>query len=167
MRAVEVRGWDPIQKQEFLATVKVHAEVQSGEDLENFARGILITDENVESLVSDESSVEVRYSLPVRFLGFLETSIPARITVMDADGDGAADSRVKVRFPWYRVLFSIPEEVSASSLESELSAKLGAELVFSEDIGFSPSRAAQLYQSIAVALKVKHDVAMNSIRNIK
>ena len=84
--AVEVRGWDPKQKQEFLATVKAHAQVRSEQDLENFATGILLKDENVEEISSDEDSVEVRYRVPAKFLGLFETSIPVIVVAEKAQG---------------------------------------------------------------------------------
>src|SRR3989344_2171914 len=61
VQAVEIRGWDATQKQEFLATVKVHAQVQSGQDLENFATGVLLRDENVDEVEGSEERVEVSY----------------------------------------------------------------------------------------------------------
>jgi hypothetical protein len=162
VKAVQVRGWDPEQKQEFLATVKTHAQVRSGEDLENFARGILLTDENVEAVSSDEEEVEVRYRVPARFLGFFETGIPATVV---ARAEAETEGRVQVRFPWYRFLFSVPEEVSSATLESELSAELAAE--FSEEVGFTASRAARFYQAITAMLKVRNDAAMAAIQNIR
>ena len=165
VQAVEVRGWDPKEKQEFLATVKTHAQVQSEQDLENFARGILLEDENVEELALNFGEVKVRYRVPAMFLGFIEASIPATVVAAKAEAEGEASGRVKVHFPWFRFLFSISEEVSDSTLESELSTQLAAELSAASEVDASAN--ARLYQKITATLKVRHDIAMNAIRNMK
>src|SRR3989344_4654373 len=160
--AVEVRGWDPKQKQEFLATVKVHAEVQSEQDLENFAKGILINDENVEEISSDEGSVEVRYRVPAKFLGFFETTLP--VTVVAEKAQGKLGEGVKEHFPWYRFLFGVPDEVSETSLETSVSSAVIADLG-SGALDFAVS--ARLYSAISNVLKTKHDTVKNSIGNIR
>ncbi|RJQ34407.1 hypothetical protein C4556_02710 [Candidatus Parcubacteria bacterium] len=161
--AVEVRGWDPKQKQEFLATVKAHAQVQSGQDLENFATGILLKDENVEEISSDEDSVEVRYRVPAKFLGIFETSIPVIVVAEKAQGE--LGGGVKVRFPWYRVLFGIEEEVSETSLETDIGAEVIADL--DSDGALDVSVAARIYTAISNVLKTKHDTVKNSVGNIR
>ena len=161
--AVEVRGWDPKQKQEFLATVKVHAEVQSEQDLENFAKGILINDENVEEISSDEDSVEVRYRVPAKFLGFFETTLP--VTVVAKKAQGELGEGVRVHFPWYRFLFGVPDEVSETSLETSVSSAVTADLDSDGALDFAVS--ARLYSAISNVLKTKHDTVKNSINNIR
>src|SRR3989338_903228 len=161
--AVEVRGWDPKQKQEFLATVKVHAEVQSEQDLENFAKGILINDENVEEISSDEDSVEVRYRVPAKFLGFFETTLP--VTVVAKKAQGELGEGVRVHFPWYRFLFGVPDEVSETSLEISVSSAVIADLDSDGALDFAVS--ARLYSAISNILKTKHDTVKNSINNIR
>ncbi|MBI4093446.1 hypothetical protein HY417_00625 [Candidatus Kaiserbacteria bacterium] len=160
--AVEVRGWDPKQKQEFLATVKVHAEVQSGQDLENFAKGILINDQNVEEISSNEDSVEVRYRVPAKFLGIFETTLPVTVAAMKAQGE--LGSGVRVHFPWYRFLFGVPEEMSETSLEASVGSAVAADF----DSGASDFAVyARLYSAISSVLKTKHDTVKNSINNIR
>src|SRR3989344_6467360 len=75
--AREIRGWDENEKTEFLATVKAHAQLKSSQDLDNFAKGVMIEDENVDAVAAGEESVEVRYKLPARFLGVFGTEISA------------------------------------------------------------------------------------------
>lgn len=161
--AVEVRGWDPKEKQEFLATVKTHAQVQSGQDLENFAKGILLEDENVEKISSDEDSVEVRYRVPAKFLGLFEASIPVEVVAAKAQGE--LGGGVKVRFPWYRFLFGIEDEVSETSLESDIGAAVIADL--DSDGALDVSVAARIYSSVSSVLKTKHDTVKNSINNVR
>ena len=161
--AVEVRGWDPKEKQEFLATVKTHAQVRSEQDLENFATGILLKDENVEEISSDEDSVEVRYRVPAKFLGIFETSIPVIVVAEKAQGE--LGGGVKVRFPWYRVLFGVEEEVSETSLESDIGAAVIADL--DSDGALDVSVAARIYTAISNVLKTKHDTVKNSVGNIR
>src|SRR3989344_1148245 len=163
VQAVEVRGWDATQKQEFLATVKVHAQVRSGQDLENFAKGVLLKDENVEEVSSDEDSVEVRYRVPAKFLGFFETSLP--VTVVAKKAQGELGEGVRVRFPWYRVLFGVEEEVTETSLESDIGAAVIADL--DSDGALDVSVAARIYTAISNVLKTKHDTVKNSVGNIR
>ena len=160
--AVEVRGWDPKQKQEFLATVKAQAQVRSGQDLENFAKGIVIHDENVEEISSDEDSVEVRYRVPAKFLGFFETTLP--VTVVANKAEGELGKGVKVHFPWYRFLFGVSDQVSETSLETSVNSAVIADL----DIGaLDFAVSARLYSAISNVLKTKHDTVKNSIGNIR
>jgi len=163
--AVEVRGWDPEKKQEFLTTVKSHAEVRSQQDLENFAKGVLLADENVEEVSSDENSVEVRYRVPAKFLGIFSSSVSADVVVLQTFDDETDTDRVKVQFPWFRFLYSVPDEVSKTELEGKLSTELEAELSTNGDVDVS--KRARIFQKISATLKARHDLAMNSIRNMK
>ena len=155
MSAVEVRGWDPQQKQEFLATVKAHAEVQSEQDLENFATGVLLKDQNVEQITLNFEKVEMRYSMPAKFLGFIDSSVPVR-TEVDTTG------RVKVQFPWYGFLFR--QYVNASELVADVEAALPE---VNEEVLVSFENRAAVLLTLKEVLKTKHDVAMNAIRNMK
>ena len=162
-RAVEVRGWDPKQKQEFLATVKAEAQVQSGQDLENFAKGVLLADDNVEEVSSDEDSVEVRYRVPAKFLGLFETTLPVEVVAEEAQGELGA--RVRVKFPWFRFFFGVPDEVSETALESSVSAAVIGDL--DRDGALDVVVAARLLSAISNVLKTKHDTVKNSIGNIR
>jgi len=155
VKAVEVRGWDPKQKETFLAEVKTYAEVQSGEDLENFAKGVLLKDSNVASIVLAEESTQVVYSIPVKFLGVFNTSLNAQVDVN-------AEGRVKVKYPWLGFLFK--KLVSVSELGSEIEKTLpevGDEVI----VGFE--HQAQRLVSISNVLKTKHDTAKNSVQNVR
>jgi hypothetical protein len=153
--AVEVRGWDPKQKQEFLATVKTHAEVQSEQELENFAKGVLLEDANVRSIAVEETGVRLVYQMPAKFLGVFTTSLNTHV-------DATIDGKVNVRYPWYSFIFK--KSVSASDLETEVTTAL-PEVDDEVIVGFEHS--AEILLKISTSLKARHDVAMNSIRNIK
>jgi len=153
--AVEVRGWDAEQKREFLATVKAHAQVQSGQDLENFATGVLLRDENVEVAAASDTEVEVAYRMPAKFVGIFNASLAARAEV-DAEG------RVKVSYPWFGFLFA--KTVSAAELEAEIEAALpevGDEVL----VGFEAQ--AEVLLVVSNALKARHDTAMAAIQNTR
>ncbi len=104
VKSVEVRGWDPEKKKEFLESIKEHAQAKSSQDLENFARGVLLQDENAESVVIGEEGVRLNYRMPAKFLGIFNSSLTARIEV-------DSESRVKVKYPWFRFLFKNPLSV--------------------------------------------------------
>lgn len=161
--AVEVRGWDTAKKKEFLTSVKAHAQVKSGQDLENFAKGVLLKDENVEEISSDEDSVEVRYRVPAKFLGLFATTLPVEVVAEKAQGGLGAG--VKVKFPWFRFLFGIPKEVSQDSLETEIGAAVIGDL--DRDGALDVVVVARLYNAISNVLKTKHDTVKNSIGNIR
>src|SRR3989344_3682463 len=163
VQAVEIRGWDATQKQEFLATVKAHAQVRSEQDLENFAKGVLLKDENVEEISSDEDSVEVRYRVPAKFLGLIDATLP--VIVVAAKAQGELGGGVQVHFPWYSFLFGVSDVVSETTLESDVATAVGADL--DGDGSLDVAATARLYNAISNVLKTKHDTAKNSIGNIR
>ncbi len=165
-QAVEVRGWDPKQKGEFLETIKEHAQVASGQDLENFARGVLLKDENIDFVAIGEEGVQITYRMPAKFFGVLSTTLPAQAQVTFGDGErGRVPEGVSVRFPWYRFLFGVSEEVQAGSLEESLASELEGvgEITESNE----PQKLAQVLQTLSNVLKTKHDTVKNSIGNIR
>jgi hypothetical protein len=150
--AVEVRGWNPEKKQEFLRTVKAHAEVQSEQDLQNFATGILLQDENVQEVRVEQESTQVAYLMPAKLFGFISGTLAAKSTV-DAEG------RVKVQFPWYRVFYRLSQEAQASSLEAHLASEL--ELVSQKlDLQTHIGVKTEILATIVASLKTKHDLAV-------
>ncbi|MDP2704798.1 MAG: hypothetical protein U1D31_00350 [Patescibacteria group bacterium] len=154
VRAIEVRGWDPKQKEEFLLQLKERVELTSGQDLENFARGVLLQDENMESATVSEDNIEVEYRQPVKFLGIFATTIKTNVSV-------SSDAKVKVKFPWYRVFFYVPEELTELSIEADLQESI--EVTAENSIQVQAGK----FQTISNVLKTKHDTAKNSIGNIR
>ncbi|OGG79973.1 hypothetical protein A3A39_01155 [Candidatus Kaiserbacteria bacterium RIFCSPLOWO2_01_FULL_54_13] len=157
--AVEVRGWDPKQKQEFLATVKAHTQVQSGQDLENFAKGVLLKDENIEEVSADKGTVTVKYQANGKLLGFIPISFTETV---ELETKGEAAGSVKVKFPWFA--FLVTTDVSAGDLEEEL-AKGQEKWLHVESWSFPA--LAEAFNTLTIVLKTKHDTVKNSINNIR
>lgn len=118
VKAVEVRGWDPAKKEEFMATVKAHAELKSGQELENFARGILLNDEKASEVTVDDNGVGMKYQIPAKFLGVFNASVRTHTSV-DAMGN------VTVEYPWYAFLFK--KYVSSDEVKADITTALEAE----------------------------------------
>lgn len=149
VRASEIRDWDAQTKQEFLLQLKERVEVTSGQDLENFARGVLLKDENMESAVVNEESIEIEYRQPAKFLGIFPAKIKANVTVGN-------DAQVKVKFPWYRVFYSVPKELVESSIEASVKESL---TVNAEN---SIQTQAKNFESISTVLKAKHEAVLKA-----
>ena len=148
------------KKEEFLQTVKTHAQVQSGQDLENFATGVLLKDENIKSVDIEESQTKVVYKVPAKFLGIFSASINSEVTVDN-------ENRVKVKFPWYRFLYNLPTELQAKTLEEGLSSELHNVLEENVELRGSVSAKAEVVAVVTSNLKTRHDTVKNSIQNIR
>ena len=178
--AVEVRGWDEQRKADFLREVKKHAEIQSGQDLENFARGVLLRDENVDEVELGEDDVRMDYRLPAKFLGIFPALIRARTTVVTNQTDETNSDkfgRVKIKFAWYHVFFR--KFVSEDELEQEINDEV---LVVFENNG-SQAEAddrpvetlslnygkiqAEVLDILGSVMQRAHETAKNSINNLK
>ena len=153
--AQEIRGWDEKKKSDFLETVKEYSQVKSGQDLENFAKGVLLKDEKVKSIQADEEKVEMEYKMPARFLGIFSASLAARAKI-------ARDGSVKVAYPWYSFLFK--KLVAANDIKSEAEASLPE--VGDEALVLFEKRALMI-KTLSSIMKTKHDTVKNSIGNIR
>lgn len=112
-------------KAAFLLTVKQHAQLQSGQDLHNFAKGVLVADANVKTVKADDSHVEVKYKMPAKFLGVFKTDLDARADVsFDEKTKAKTPKEVDVRFPWYRMFYSLEDSVKADILETAIEASV-------------------------------------------
>lgn len=150
LHAKEMHGWDDQQKEEFLATVKAEAQVKSGQDLENFAKGVLLKDENVASIDVNEGETHVEYNMPAKMFGMFDASLNAQIS---ADATG----KVKVKYPWYSFLFK--KAVSSSDLETKVNASL-PNATSTAQVGFK--HRAQILLMISNALKLSHEASISS-----
>ncbi len=158
----DVNGLTEEEKQEFLLRVKEHVEVRSAQELENFAKGVLLGDENIESVEIDDGKIEVRYRISAKLFGFIESGIPVRARV---ESDTESEGAVSVRFPWYRFLFSIPDEVGRDNLETSLGTELSGMVFLGTESG--DTQRARVLQTISNVLKTRHDTAKNSVNNIR
>ena len=164
--AVEVRGWDAQEKQAFLATVKAHAQVQSEQDLEAFAKGVIAADGNVEAVATNDEEVRVSYRVPAKFLGIFEASIPAEVLVR---AEAEAEGRVEVRFPWYKFLFSVEGETNEAELKSAVESRVNATLNTSANANaqFALNDQARISQEVSAALKAEVDAAANATGSVQ
>lgn len=119
--AREIRGWDDADKKEFLSKVKLEAQLKSGQDLENFAKGVMLKDKNVSEVNSGETDVEVHYKLPAKFLGVFESEIDAITNVSFlTNKQGRGPTFVTVKFPWYKRFFSLASSTREEILQTAL-----------------------------------------------
>jgi hypothetical protein len=131
-----------------LLTVKTHAQVRSEQDLQNFAKGVLVEDANMEEISLNFEKIKTSYRMPAKFLGILNGSLSAR-TEVDAEG------RVKVQYPWYSFLFK--KSVSAEDLQASLDAEIeaGNEKWLRDNL----SSYAEVITQISNILKAKAEAA--------
>lgn len=158
--AVEVRGWDPKQKQEFLATVKAHAQVQSGQDLENFAKGVLLENENMEEISLNFEKIKMKHRASGKLFGFIPVSFTETVEIDSATEEAG---RIKVKFPWFA--FLIAEDISAEEIEAEIG--MNEKWMRGDNENWNFGAQAEIMASISNVLKTKHDTVKNSINNIR
>lgn len=160
IRAVEVRGWDAETKQEFLGAVKEYAQLQSGQDLENFAKGILLEDENVDSIAIDEEGVQVAYRMPAKFLGIFNSSLIVRVEV-------DSESVVTAHYPWMRFFFSEP--VGALEIEEAVRVEVEEDGRLENVLGLENAfqRKSRMLRVISNVSKAMHETAKSIIQNIR
>ena len=101
----DVNGLTTEQKQAFLATVKTWAEVQSEQDLQNFAVGVMMQEaQPAESLSLNYEKIKFTYNMPAKWLGIIPASYKAEVSIDKGDNENWDFGRVKVKFPWYSFL---------------------------------------------------------------
>ncbi len=128
LEANEVEDWTDQQKSDFLLTVKQHAQLRSGQDLELFAKGVMAADANVRKVEADESHVEISYKMPAKFLGLFRTELSANTDVkFDEKAHGNGPKEVTVRFPWYRMFYSLDSDVRSDILKAAVEASVKSE----------------------------------------
>ncbi|MEK7613990.1 MAG: hypothetical protein AAB439_03915 [Patescibacteria group bacterium] len=159
--AVEVRGWDATTKEAFLLDVKAFAELQSGQDLENFAKGVLLEDENIEDIEFRTNGLEVAYRATGKLLGFIPHTFTERVVVEGEDGQ---DIEVKVKLPWYSFLLS--PDVDPNDIAEEAKKK-HKETIEIASWSFGASNSGTLLVLLSDILQTKHDTAKNSIGNVR
>lgn len=159
--AVEVRGWDAAKKQEFLAAKKSFAEIKSQQDLQNFARGVLLEDENIKDVQFNPKELQVEYKATGKLLGLIPISFTERVI---ASGEDGAEVDFKVKLPWYGFLLSPdvdPEEIAKAAKDKH------KETIEINSWSWGASNAGSLFTSISNVLKTKHDTVKNSISNVR
>jgi hypothetical protein len=153
--ARDIRGWDEGEKAVFLGTVKAHAELRSGQDLENFAKGVLINDENVRDVTTASSSIEVSYKIPAKFLGVFGAGLEA-MTDVSFDPKSKNPKEVTVKFPWYRIFYSLDADAREDVLKSAIEASIGEDPGTNSGGEYSKKgRTIQLISNILKALRAE------------
>ncbi|MEK7575364.1 MAG: hypothetical protein AAB511_04020 [Patescibacteria group bacterium] len=156
LEARTIQGWNDQEKSDFLLTVKTHAQLQSGQDLENFAKGVMASDEHVKAVAASDTHVEVNYRLPAKFLGVFKTDLDALADVsFDQEKKGSGPKEVTVRFPWYRMFFSLDSDVRADVLQSaiEASVKSDSDTLRADASANVTARNGRVIQLISAILK--------------
>lgn len=152
VHAREVRGWDAQAKAELLAEVKTQAEVNSEQELEHFAQGALLQNEDVESIEAGESEVRVRAHVPAKFLGIVDTTVEQETTITFGDGE---HGKVKVKFPWYRFLFKMDDRFNEEAVASSLLPEIDDEVLVKAEASVTPSLQASAIAKVIAYLKVE------------
>ena len=160
IRASEVRDWSPEKKGEILGVSLTRTEVTSEEDLSRFAAAMVLNDENISSVEIDNEEIGVVYAFPAKLFGIFKTNIRAHVTVA-----ARGEERVNVRFPWLSFLYSITTDVKEEALTEAIDTQLTKQAAV-EGRAEAALKAEMLDVTLA-KLRVKHDTAMSSIRNIK
>lgn len=156
--AVEIRGWDAQSKADFLANVKTHAEVASSQDLEVFAKGVLLKDSNVERVdVGEDGNVTVDYKGRGRLFGFIPLSFTQRVNVR---ANEEAKNRVSVRYPWFGFLMAT--NVSAADIKASIEQSLASDTQLSSmtvDAAANVRVSADIINAISAVLKAKAEAS--------
>ncbi|PIR82614.1 hypothetical protein COU20_01480 [Candidatus Kaiserbacteria bacterium CG10_big_fil_rev_8_21_14_0_10_59_10] len=92
-----VRGWNPEKKEAISARASVLEKVESAEDFGVYVASVAIEREDIEEIVVAEDHVEIAFSAPVKFLGFIPFAVTARARA-------GAEMQTSVRYPWYAFL---------------------------------------------------------------
>lgn len=153
---VEVRGWDDATKKEFMEGVKAHAELASQQDLENFAKGILLEDEVIEDVVFEEKEMRVKYKNSGKLFGFIPLSFNEEVVASAEEG---AELAIAVKSPWYA--FLVKRDISGDEVAQEAKKK-HKETIQIESWSFGASNSGSLLKTISNVLKTKHDTLKSS-----
>ncbi len=152
-----VRGWDSAEKQQFLANVKTFAQVQSGQDLEQFAQGVLLKDENISDVQYTNKELSVEYKGKAKLFAFIPLAYTHRVVI---DTDAPASNRVKVHFPWYG--FLLKSGIDTEYIKTAIAVDLSGDLA-SSDLGLRTSAYASALETVVKVLKKRHEIAANII----
>lgn len=159
--AGDINGLTEEEKQEFLTSVKVFAEVKSGQDLENFAAGVLIKDVQIKGIKIMENAIDLDYAMPAKLFGMFSTTYVAKVSINRGENENWDFGNVKVKLPWYS--FLLKKGVSADEITNTIKQEKTEEDETLDDFG----KTAKVITTVSNVLKTKHDTAKNSIGNIR
>lgn len=156
--AGDVNGLTAEEKATFLTAVKTHAQVRSGQDLENFAKGVLVAHESIENVSLEEKKIVVAQRTQAKFLGFFPISYVQEVEVETA---AETSERVKVRFPWFAFLLS--GKVTAD----ELAAELGDNDTWVRGNVTVEADIAEVLDTVVSFLEMKHSAALSATASVQ
>ena len=137
----------------------VVTEVQTIQEAKGIVSYTMAGDENIRNVAGTDTSIEVTYRVPMKFLSFLTLGIPVRITAEMPERD--APAAVKVKFPWYRIFLIVPSEVSEESIRAAVSSKV--DRFMTVDSTLDPHTSTEIALAIVGAMKKQRDAAADSI----
>ena len=159
VEARDINGWDAETKTEFLGSVKAYAELKSKQDLENFAKGVVVEDDQVQVVNSDDSSVEVSYKLPAKFLGIFKTTVDTTVELSFESTGKNTPEEVTVRFPWYRWLFSLSDQAKSNVLQNAVNSAIDTKVSASANIYARNGQAIQIISDILKEIRLQSEVS--------
>ncbi|OHA17724.1 MAG: hypothetical protein A2664_03875 [Candidatus Taylorbacteria bacterium RIFCSPHIGHO2_01_FULL_46_22b] len=118
IEARSVRGFDDSQKQEAMLALKSTLQIQTQQDLEHFAQGVLLSHDRLSEVEIDDSGVKVEFHRPAKLFGLFNSNLPMTVSVSD-------DLKVKVKFPWYRFFFNLSADDNKEALGEALEVQVG------------------------------------------
>ena len=159
---VIVRGWDPKKKEEFMTERKEATEVHSKQELEHFAQGVLLDDEQIVEVQFNPKEISVSYEAEGKLLWFIPVSYSEQV---GARGETENDEvTFEVEEPWWAFLVSEDDDDDAIAEEAKKKHKESHRI---ESWSWGVSNSARLLGTISNVLKTKHDTAKNSVGNIR
>lgn len=158
----DVKGLTEEKKKERLEAVKNWAEVKSGQDLQNFAAGVLLKDAQIKGVKIKENLIEIKYKMPAKLFGFISMRYTAQISVNRGKDENWNFGSSSVKFPWYS--FLLRKVTSAHELAQTVQQGGGPKV---EARLSSYSSAAVTLEHLSSVLKTKHDTVKNSINNVR
>jgi len=144
------RGFETILKKD----------VETEDDLEEYAVAVVASDENIEKVSIGEAGVSMSYRYPAKLLWLLDVNYTMTTTV-DMQG------RVKVQRPWWLMFSKNNAGDISGELESALTPMGGDGQLANLDLQNAMQKQQQILQTLSNMQKARHDTAMNSIRNMK
>ncbi|HEU0080645.1 MAG TPA: hypothetical protein VFQ72_01280 [Candidatus Paceibacterota bacterium] len=124
--------------------------VSTSDDLRDYSRALMMSDDNVAKIEADDSQVSVWYHEPAKFLGIVPVTVTVRATV-DAGGN------VDVAYPWWYSLF-VKDETQAA-FESDLNSTAGTLAKAEATTTLSSSAKARLVNALQSILKSRYQSA--------
>ena len=159
---VVVRGWDPKKKEEFMRARKDAADVHSKQELEHFAQGVLLDDEQIVKVQFNPKEISVSYETEGKLLWFIPVSYNEQLVARGTRENDEVTFEVKK--PWWGFLVSEDDDDDAVAEEAKKKHKETHQI---DSWSWGVSNSASLLKTISNVLKTKHDAAKNSISNVR